>query len=408
MRDNNVFVFLGGQDILRGVFDSHNVAFLSNLYSCGFFPFSTVIMTIIVKENMNDEELSIVNKKTRLLIDTARDNNVDLRIRLINSRKLKNVLKTAKTISNEIQFFDRKFIWAHNYYNGLIGSILRKRTKNAFFHLDLKGLPAEEELIYSDSSFSYRAIKYLSLKTIGAYGIRCADSVSVVSNRYKSNLCTTYSLDSDLVSVLPSVFDAERFYYDADLRSKYRRKYGIKDNQIFLLYSGSLQKWQQPASIFHLYENLSREDTNDTFRFIFLTFQCEEARHLSQRFCIPGLVIESAEGIDLTGSYNAADVGVICRKNDPVNNFASPTKVAEYLATKNSILLTESVGDYGLMLAREPYAIVKRSIDSFKSTSQRDVLALARPSSKDLEKIDSLFSSDLSTSIHKNILFENM
>ncbi len=404
MKSNGVFVFLGGQDVLRGVFDSHNIAFLSNLYSCGFFPFSTVMMTIIVKKHMTAQELLIVDRKVKTLTGAARDNGVDMRVHFIKERTLGNVVRTAQKISREISSYGTRFIWAHNYYNGLIGCLLKQESRDAYFHLDLKGLPAEEELIYSDSSFLHRALKYLSLKSFGACGIRNADSVSVVSSRYKSHLYSRHSLPGDSVFIIPSIFDTARFYVDEDLRAEYRIKYGIEKNQILLLYSGGVQKWQQPASIFRLFENLHRNDRDSGLRYLFLTLRPEEARSIAGDFKIPNLIVDSATGRDLTGAYNAADVGVICRKNDPVNNFASPTKVAEYLATRNSVLLTKSVGDYGVMMEGKAYALVKSSIEDFTATRNDEIASLSSPTAEDMEIISSSVGSRCFFPLYRSIL----
>jgi len=38
---------------------------------------------------------------------------------------------------------------------------------------------------------------------------------------------------------------------------------------------------------------------------------------------------------------NASDIAITIRKDDIVNNVSSPTKIAEYLYTKNKLILSE-------------------------------------------------------------------
>jgi hypothetical protein len=109
----------------------------------------------------------------------------------------------------------------------------------------------------------------------------------------------------------------------------------------------------------------------------------------------------------LVGIYNAADIGVICRKNDLVNNVASPTKVAEYLATKNSIVLTNSVGDYSIDLADKPYALIVKNIKEFQQITSNNLDNILPPSDVELKNICNQYSDESNIYKYKQ-LFESI
>ena len=116
------------------------------------------------------------------------------------------------------------------------------------------------------------------------------------------------------------------------------------------------------------------------------------------------LIIDTARGSDLNGVYNAADIGIAVRTADWVSKVSSPVKIPEYLATQNSLILLESVGDYGLDLKNKKYALIKKNEKELLNTQLSEIRLLKHPDHKDMADIlGKLRHSKISAGFQKNI-----
>jgi glycosyltransferase involved in cell wall biosynthesis len=53
-----------------------------------------------------------------------------------------------------------------------------------------------------------------------------------------------------------------------------------------------------------------------------------------------------------------AHAGLLLRREDPVNQVASPTKFGEYLAAGLPVLLTEGIGDFSALVEKEGLGMI--------------------------------------------------
>jgi hypothetical protein len=109
-------------------------------------------------------------------------------------------------------------------------------------------------------------------------------------------------------------------------------------------------------------------------------------------------------GTDLNGVYNAADIGVSTRTDDWASKVSSPVKIPEYLATKNSLVLMESIGDYGTELMHKKYVLVKKDRADLLNTSVEEIHSLEKPDDKDLSDILNNYSIQKNLPALKKIL----
>lgn len=391
---DKTFVFLGGQDILKGLFDSHNISFLENLYKYEIIDFNEVIFSFICKRKLTEKESEIITYKKNRLLDIAKNYNFKIVFYQISKRSSNNAFKAAKEISQLLIFKkSTPYLWCHNYFNGFIGLLIKKKIKHSHLHLDIKGLPPQEELFYGDSILITRIVKSLSSKLLGDLVVTSADSVSVVSERFKKYIISKYHLKKEIM-VYPSVFDSSLFRYNNKTRNLMRKQNKIEHNQLVVFYSGSLQKWQSPDSIFKFFKNIELQDVNGKIIKYVLTNDIVYAKQLSKKYKIASLRIISLRGQELVDYLIMGDIGIICRKNDLVNRVASPTKIAEYIATKNCVVLTESVGDYGLILKNKNFSIVCKGIDDFVNLNLNSLYSLKKPDTAYMGSFKKDYSSD--------------
>jgi hypothetical protein len=214
---------------------------------------------------------------------------------------------------------------------------------------------------------------------------------------------SNYGVISSHIDVIPCFYDDKVFYVDEELRKKFRRKYQIADPQKLLLYSGMLQKWQMPDILFGFFKNMQQQDTHRELRLMIVTFDREKALNFAAAYGISDLIVDTASGNELNGVYNAADIGIATRSDDWVSKVSSPVKIPEYLATQNSLILLESIGDFGLDMKDKKYAIVKKNKEDLLNMNVSEIFSLQKPDHIDMTDILENYSVGKYVSVLKKI-----
>jgi hypothetical protein len=118
-----------------------------------------------------------------------------------------------------------------------------------------------------------------------------------------------------------------------------------------------------------------------------VTFDREKARNFEAAYEVKDLIIDTASGNQLNGIYNAADIGIATRSEDWVSKVSSPVKIPEYLATQNSLILFESIGDFGLDMKGKQYAVVKKNKEELLNMNISEIFSLQKPDQNDMADI---------------------
>lgn len=385
--DGCLLIFLAGSNFWEGLFDTVNYRFLKNLFQFRLATVSAVLMSVIRPPSLSLKKQCILAEKEARLKRLGRRHGVTVAFYHVHGRTLTNLVTASSRIAELAGRFDRRLIWAHNYYNCFLGVLVKARLPGTALHYDILGLAPEEELLYSESVAVARWSRFCVLKALGRVNIRRADSVSVVSHRFKTHVLATYSIAPEKVDVIPCYYDDETFFHDPRVRDRYRAAYRLAPDQKLILYSGMLQKWQLPERLFAFFKMLQQQDADRRLRFMVLTFDPDKARRYAASHRIEHLTIDSLSGADLNGAYNAADIGVALRSADIVSQVSSPVKIPEYLATRNSLILLESIGDFGAWLKGKEYCLVREDVDGLNDIRLDALMALKKPTDRDLADI---------------------
>jgi glycosyltransferase involved in cell wall biosynthesis len=387
IHQKGVFIFLAGMNFWEGLFDNVNIKFISNILRYQVINFSCIFMTIIIPKELSKDMSGILKQKEELIQLIADDHGVRIEFSHIRGRTIMGIYTALKEILIKTRFYQKKFIWGSNYFNCFLGTLLKQRMPNTRIHFEMMGLVPEEELSYSESHIISSFSKFLILRILCRINLKSSDSISVVSNRFKNYMISKYGIDSSRISDIPCFYDDKVFHFDDELRKKFRRKYQITDQQKLLLYSGMLQKWQMPDVLFDFFKNLQQQDEHQNLRFMIATFDREKARHFAAAYGIRDMIVDTASGSELNGVYNAADIGIATRSEDWVSKVSSPVKIPEYLATQNSLILLESIGDFGLDMNDKKYAIVKKSREELLKMNISEIFSLQKPDHNDMADI---------------------
>jgi glycosyltransferase involved in cell wall biosynthesis len=203
-----------------------------------------------------------------------------------------------------------------------------------------------------------------------------SDAVQCVSEALRSRLAEDYGLSAREVRVVPGLADEAMFYYDPAEREKVRGELGL-EGEILFVYSGSLAAWQLPEVVLEVWKRLGLRLARA--RLLLLTPEAERARSLVRQAAFPpplAPLIRAARHEEVRGYLSAADLGLLLREPHPLNQVASPTKLAEYLLCGLAVLVSRGVGDSREMVAARGLGTVLESYDDPVELDQKVDAAL--------------------------------
>jgi len=180
-------------------------------------------------------------------------------------------------------------------------------------------------------------IAYESLKN----AVQHADAVTTVSDALKELLIKEMNAPAN-TSVVPccvsSITGDER-------RTEIRQKWGVKEEEIVLVYSGTTAAYQHLADLTIPFMKHIRE-LNGKIRLVFISPEKEKITALlhAAQMNMEGVIVDSLPQKEVAAALTACDAGMLIRKPSLVNRVANPVKVAEYLAAGLPIIIEKGVG----------------------------------------------------------------
>lgn len=166
----------------------------------------------------------------------------------------------------------------------------------------------------------------------------CALAIFVSKELYKK---IGFKVLKENAYIIPSTASSEIFHFSSSIRNSTRQMLGLSDDDIVLMYSGGMVKYQNfPAYL--EYFDLVRS-INEKVKLLILTPSIEKALNYLSKFRIKEYLLMSARFEEMNTYYNAADYGMLFRIENEVNNVASPTKFGEYSLAGLPIIMNKSV-----------------------------------------------------------------
>lgn len=178
-----------------------------------------------------------------------------------------------------------------------------------------------------------------------------ADHVLCVSTALRDRLVAEHGLDPARSTIVPCVADAEKFGPDEEERAAVRGELGVADRFV-VVYPGRFGAWHYNPETFAVVRALM--DADPSVFFLVLTPDRDEAAALAARTLPEGrFAIRSARHGEVPRFLRAADLGVLLRAPDPLNEVACPTKFAEYVLSGLPVLISAGIGDCSPFVATE-------------------------------------------------------
>jgi glycosyltransferase involved in cell wall biosynthesis len=258
-----------------------------------------------------------------------------------------------------------------------IFKLLRKITFGRLkFVVDIEG-DFESELIYLlDPKNKYKSGFYdndiASLKEnshVLENELRSADGILVTTEEMKKLFINRYLInDINKFTVLPTVFDKNKFKFNTSIRESYRKRLDIEDKTV-LIFAGSVYySWQNIKRSIEVFQLLIKEKIITNGHFVILTREVDFpivkgfADNSSLKTC--EYTLKNVSHDEVNGYLNACDIGILLRDDHQLNHIVSTGKMGEYLAAGLPVITSSYIGLYSQAIKEKSVGIVLTDINS--------------------------------------------
>lgn len=141
--------------------------------------------------------------------------------------------------------------------------------------------------------------------------------------------------------IIPTCASSTIFYFSKKIRHTKREELGFRDRQRVLIYSGGMVSYQNFPEYVKIFNSLYVLDSN--WHFLIVTPDTKRANIILAELSAESYTLMSASFKEMNSLYNAADLGILIRDANEVNDVASPTKFSEYCLAGLPIIMNDSV-----------------------------------------------------------------
>lgn len=244
-----------------------------------------------------------------------------------------------RRISKKNQY---KFIHARADYTAFLCVLLKPFHKLPVVW-DCRG-DSVDELKYATEKFSFTMRTLLSVLLLPKQIIyrwvsgRFSDACVCVSSALRELLSAINPKLS--IAVIPCPVPINKFYFSAEQRRKTRSAFGVNDNEVLFIYSGSMTGYQAIVEFIWYYKKLLELPNS---RLIIATVDMDKARDIFRDLLSDRIIITSVQYDEMVGLYCASDYALMARLSRPLNYVASPTKFGEYCLTGLTVIHNDSI-----------------------------------------------------------------
>ncbi|MDB4498319.1 hypothetical protein N9251_03150, partial [Gammaproteobacteria bacterium] len=214
-------------------------------------------------------------------------------------------------------------------YGSFAKRFLKKTKLPINLLVDIRGVSIDEISIYRKSNKFLKQNKVYNLLNHYQYLKNNNDTaITVVSNHAKDYFVGKYHFDETKICVHPNIV-GKQFQFSLKKRHEIREKLGVTNDQLIALCSSNgAAAWQKDEMIMRK-----------------LVSQGIFVLNLSpKKVDIEGVHTMKVPFQEMPAYLSAADISVLWREDNPVNNTASPSKMSEFAAMGLYVIHNNTVG----------------------------------------------------------------
>jgi glycosyltransferase involved in cell wall biosynthesis len=241
-------------------------------------------------------------------------------------------------------------VHAEALYSARIGLLLRARARDCRLVFDCHGTSPEEERLSGAHPSRVQAMEVWERRVLAA-----ADLNVFVSQAMNDCYLKRYGFAELPHVIVPCCVADERFG-----AAKSRCPVVLPGGRPILAYAGTFAVWQCGEEMIRLFAQLARHDPELFFLLLAPAADHGRVRELMQEHRLPESAVRLAALAhdEVASALRRAHAGVLLRRAHPVNEVSSPTKFGEYLAAGLPVIMTEDIGDFARLAAREGVGLV--------------------------------------------------
>jgi glycosyltransferase involved in cell wall biosynthesis len=241
---------------------------------------------------------------------------------------------------------DRLVVHARGDRAAYFASLAARRSRRIRYVFDARGDgEAEFRLEGRERNLDARTVEaeVRRVRAVRAGAVAGAAHVLSVSTVLRDRIAAAHGAEPERLGVVPCVADAGKFHLDEAERAATRRELGLADAFV-IVYAGRFGRWHFGRETCAVVAALMAADASA--HFLVLTPDVDAARALADELLPPGrATIRSAAHAEIPRFLRAADLAMLLRAPDPLNEVACPTKFAEYVMSGLPVLISAGIGD---------------------------------------------------------------
>ena len=231
------------------------------------------------------------------------------------------------------------------YSRGFRGGILGALTKKYFYRKkiklvnDIRG-DALDELELLDSFFVKLIMKFVFNRTT-KFIFKYSDGLHFVSSYLRNKYCSIYKYKGK-TEICPTFVPDDKFKFSETIRKEYRANLGYVVEDIVLLYSGNLAKWQNVDVILEAFEKCK----DPAIKLLIITKDVRIEEMINSNNNKENIKLFTSDYNCIQNYYFTADYGLLIRDDIDTNRCSAPTKFSEYINSGLILISTNILSDY--------------------------------------------------------------
>ncbi|HOM47298.1 MAG TPA: glycosyltransferase [Candidatus Hydrogenedentes bacterium] len=237
-------------------------------------------------------------------------------------------------------------------YCARIGTMLKERKPELKLFFDCHGISPEEEAMGGAAKTRVEKVNQLEMEVLFR-----TDLNIFVSEAMQQHFRNKHAYVGENYWILPCCVAESQFASD---REETEQRLSLPQNALILSYAGTLAAWQCGEEMLRLFSLLHQKESRLHFLLLLPEKEQEKAREWLHDYGVSdeSVTMLEARHDEVPLYLQEAHAGLLLRKEDPVNQVASPTKFGEYLAAGLPVLLTEGIGDFSALVEKEGLGMI--------------------------------------------------